>query len=205
MTHSSGDGDHGHHKFLKLGPLWISAVAALITALAAVGFFAGKSSPSQAVTSTSTSTNTSGAAPTAGTGTQHAQLSNATPQAPQSSVTVQAQPGKMLAHYTVDVAVLYGLVLADRPSRPQPDTDSDFYYTTGQVNTNGVQLAPLDPSSPVSYAACMADTQYTSFLYSNRGDAFCVTGREYIAGVRVIDEELMNPEYIRLDVTVWHI
>lgn len=198
MTHSSGDGDHGHHKFLKLGPLWISAVAALITALAAVGFFAGKGTPSLAVPSTS------GAAPTAGTSAQHAQLSDATPQAPPSSAAAPAQSGKMVAHYTVDVAVLYGVVLAGRPSRPQPDSDSDFYYTTGQINANGVQLAPLDPSSAVSYAACVADTQYTSFLYTNRGDAFCVTGREYIAGVRVVDQELMNPEYIRLDITVWH-
>jgi len=182
MTGSSGS---RHNRFVKLGPAWISAVAALITALAALGFFASKGAPAAGAPVT---TSTSAAAPTARSAIQLAQPSSAAP---------QALRGKTLAHYTVDVPDGYGMVLADHPSRPDQSNDDDFSILNGQVNGYTVQLALLNPGTDVSYAACTADTRYTSFLSPDRGEAFCMTGNQYIAGVTVLEVELMNPAYMR--------
>jgi hypothetical protein len=65
-------------------------------------------------------------------------------------------------------------------------------------------LALLDQGTGVSYAACTADTRYASFLSPQRGESFCMTGNQYIAGVTVLQVELMIPGYIRMDITIWH-
>ncbi len=177
----------------KAGPAWISAVAALITALAAVGFFTTKGTPSAG---------SPGSTGVSATATPSAHGTSASPaHVPTSAARVAS--GKRLTRYTVDVADGYGFILSDRPGRPDRDNDNDFLVLNGQVNAQSVQLAMLDPGTDVSYPACMADTRYASFLPVNHGDAFCMTGKDYVAGVKVLKVELSIPGYIRMDVTIW--
>jgi hypothetical protein len=164
----------------------------VITALAALGFFASKGASSAEAPAT---TRTSAAAPAAGAAAQVAQPPSAAP---------QARAGQLLAHYTIDVADGYGLVLAGHPSRPSQGNDNDFSVSGGQVNGYTVQLALLDQGTGVSYAACTADTRYASFLSPQRGESFCMTGNQYIAGITVLQVELLTPGYMRMDITIWH-
>jgi hypothetical protein len=178
--------------FWQLGPLWISALAAAVTALAGVGFFAGRA--------TAPSGTAAGPAPTTHTATS----ASSPPAAP---TAIAAAAGKLLTHYSVDISDTYYLDLTDKPARPQKDdgSDPDLYFVTGEIiSGNRIQMASLDGAAP-TYAACMADTRFVSLLLSvEQGDTFCLVGHGLVAGVTAKKVDVGSVATIAtLDIAVW--
>jgi len=168
-------GSNRRPRLLQLGPAWITAIAGLITALTAAGFFAGRATAPAGPPPTTTS---------------------AAPLVP---------PGTALTHYTVDLSDTYGTNFTDKPARPQRSngSDLDLFYHLGQFNLGGhVQGASLDRAPP-TYDACVADTRYAALLSVDKGSTFCITVGGLLAGITVTNFVVTIFSYVTLDITVW--
>jgi hypothetical protein len=170
-----------------LGPAWISAIAAVISALAAAGFFAGRVTAHEANPGSVASSST----PTTGGPTRAPAVHGPT-------------PGQRLIHYTIDVAKDYGIDISNHRPQPTSTDDHDLYVLyIGAIQPGNAQLAMLDSSAP-SYQACLADTRFADFIEPARRDVFCVRSHGYIAGIRVTAvDDSASGGYYTFDVTVW--
>jgi hypothetical protein len=178
------------HRFADLGPAWISAIAAAVAALVAVAsFFAGR------VT-----------APTPAAGPEPMPASTTSASSP--SAAVGPSPGTLLAHYRADVAAGYGIDVAAQAQRPREGIPGDASLVlpiVGQISSSdGGKLAQLDAATSPGYDVCAANTRFTTTAYVGRGDAFCHTGRGYLAAIKVVNQVIaVTGDYDTLDITVW--
>jgi hypothetical protein len=177
----------------------LSAIAACVAALVAVAsFFAGRATTSDP-----------------GQPTNIAHSSSQTAAAPPGSPTIAAATlaapavaaGKLIIHYTVDLADLYGMDVTDKkavPHKPEGSSEADIYYYGGQVTPNShVQIASSDKESP-TYQDCAGDTRFTSLLIVSSRDAFCFIGHGYVAAFKVLKRsDGLVTGYATLDVSVW--
>jgi hypothetical protein len=176
------------------GPAWIGAIAALITALTAAGFFAGRATaPGGATIDTAPSVNN----------TLSTAQAPSNPQIPQGKT--QIPQGTTLTHYIVDVSVDHGLSFGSEPARPTFSTvgpyDADLvvWVETKNLTTGKGQLVPLDTTEP-GYQSCANDTRFVTDLTAGEGTAFCFVGHGIIAGVKLMN---LSDHYDTFDVTVW--
>jgi hypothetical protein len=200
---ASKDDDHQPGGFAHLGPAWLSAIAALISALAAVGFFAGRATAPESGSASGAAT--SPTQTTASTASTPSTASTASTDAP----AVEPTPGQRLTHYTVDLPPDYGMDISDHRATPVsigigcPDIT---VATMGRIDfcESSVRAARLNASAP-TYQGCLADTRFSDIIWEpNRGDIFCVTGHGYIAGVKVTaDVVSLKGSYYTFNVTVW--
>jgi hypothetical protein len=184
----------------QLGPLWITAIAVLITALVGTGVFAAgratapAGSPKPAVTITATVTRT------------------ATPQASQSGSGGTHSPRTLLARKSGLVLSLhFALSFTDPTLRPFSNSSScsgDLYVCFEGVGSS----APLAVyPGRAGFSQCQGDTAYvSSFADSNGqslvGKTLCVTTSDRIATCYVTSDttETSNPApALTMDVTVY--
>lgn len=111
-------------------------------------------------------------------------------------------PGNVVSHFTVDVAIDYGISFSNSPSQPVEsgpnDEDLVVWVEANNLTSKG-RIAQLDSSDP-SYQACAADTRYGT-IDATVGTVGCFTGHGVVAGFKVT--ALVPSHYTTFDVTVW--
>jgi hypothetical protein len=173
-------------RILEQVPNWLTALAALLTAVvAAASFFAGRATapsyPNEANPLAQSSSTASASAATAGT------------------------PARtQLSSFTVDLPGQYGLIFGASPSRPIATEDgtaahmkySDLIYS---ADAQGKFVTP-DPSPP-TYQNCVDSTRYTKTIIAPAlGTSFCYLGHNMVVSVTLTASW---PQYQTLAVVVW--
>lgn len=183
-------------QFWKVGPLWITAIVGLLTA---VGFFTiGHVTAS--TTASPTVTVTASPLP-AVTVTETVAAS-----APTDSATSASGGAPMLGSYSIELTSGYTVPLG--PSKP----------TQSQFNTNGngdlgegyaaVVLGPVAPNKIVTlqtghaptFQTCSAASSFTTAVYPVDGTSFCLIEPERLVGVLVTS---IVQSDVTIQVTVW--
>jgi hypothetical protein len=187
----------------NLGPVWITAIAALITALGTVGFFTGRATatpPVRTVTVTVTAT------PRASSPAANSQT---TPAASPGSPASNPPSGQLLASYTFKLPAGYGVPLsttAPTPSQFEEGGSGDVFENFGTLITrNGNdQMVSLPAGTTPTYQACAADTLFVQSVPATTASTFCIveTGR-MIGGTVTAVSANTNPIYYTLHITVW--
>lgn len=181
---SDGSGNRG------LGPAWLSAIAALISAIVGlVAFLATRANPGES------------SAPSATTSQAVA------PASPVHSgpATTQAA-GRLLTHYRIDISSGYGINFGSSPPQPVPigqlpdlEYDADLiFYSLGDG-----RMAALSSTS-ASFADCKNDTRYTDHLTLDpTGEIVCFTGHGVIAAATLLGRHTDPTDVVTFDVRVW--
>jgi hypothetical protein len=187
----------GIGRIAELGPAWIGAIAALISALTTAGFFAGRVTapaasgpPKPTITPTAPSTSVSTGSDSSGQGST-------------------SPNGTQLGSYSIELPMDLGVLIGPmKPTQSQfsksgvGDIEQDYYDVSA---LNGDKMLSLAGGTTPTYRMCTADT-----LYENQtsgitpGTAFCLVetaGR--MAGVTVSSVSSTQPFYIVLNVTIW--
>lgn len=193
----------GLARLAELGPAWISALAALLAALAAAGFFAGRVSasptptaqPTVFVTTTVTPSPASQADSTGGPSTSSPSVGNT------------AGNGTELGAYTFRLTNGYAAPLgASAPTQAQitqSGTSYDVYFNGEITAGSNERIISLASGSTPTYSACTTGTVFEQSPPANQGTAFCIietSGR--VAGVTVASVG-NSPYYLVLKVTTW--
>jgi hypothetical protein len=164
-------------RFREIGPAWITAIAALIAALAGAGFFAGRV----------TASNNSGSSPIPQSTSRLAgPISSAAPAISPSPVisspeTDQSSSGEnaLLDSYNVTIPANKGIKFGSTPGQPESctpiDSTDDLCYDGYEVGSDE-NVAVLDAVS-ASYEGCETDTNYQIAVSSlTIGTILCFTG-----------------------------
>lgn len=205
---NAGNPDSKGWRIGERGPVWITAIATLITALAAAGFFAGRATAPGTGSNTPVSASSPTDAPAAGASTGPISTSAAAP----STGSSPGKPvnGTQLASYSVDLSAGYAVDLG-----ATPPTQTNFYSTYGQGDirypsySNRLELmdssdriVSLPQAATPTYAACKASTVFVSTVSIDRGTAFCIIEPRQVVGVIVASHDSQT-DYLSLNVTVW--
>jgi hypothetical protein len=183
-------------RILELGPAWITAIAGLIVALAAVGFFVGRSTTSGARQAPTVAVTT----PASG----HATAASS------PSPSARSVPnGTLLGSYSISITVGPGESVplnATKPTQSQLDTGAGDLGTGTPADVfvflpiNGDKMLSLPGGSTPSYQSCSADTVFEGEASSNPGTAFCLSATGRMIGVTVTS---LQSAFAVLHITVW--
>jgi hypothetical protein len=197
-------------KIWELGPAWLTAIAALITALGAAGFFVGRASAPNSVGSAPTTAPPPGAAGNPVAASASSPRSSQPASSPSTAAVPASGPGSLIEHYGIDVSEEYGINLKAQPPPPKPGSvlygsfDLELLYTdTTSVSTgdSSAYFTVLANQTSATFAACSSDTQYINYgITVSQGDVFCYYGHDFIAGVVVTKQ---TNAYDHFDITVW--
>lgn len=164
--------------WLEHGPVWLSAMAAFITAIVvALGFFWGRSTAPQSQPQPNTAITTG--APT------HSAVPVDEP-TPSDASTPSAAAGTVLNTSTIDVPDNYTLLFGSaKPTVGKTDGIYHLYYSGVQYDSGGGgTFATLDRAP--TYAACTASTRFTAYITTpDAGGSFCYIGRGLVVGITV--------------------
>ncbi|HKN97759.1 MAG TPA: hypothetical protein VJX10_11620 [Pseudonocardiaceae bacterium] len=176
-----------------LGPAWLSAIAALITAIVSlVAFLASRSTPDAGSAATS---------PSASAATSTTTSRAVVPPRPSRT------GGRLLTHYRVDVSSGYGINFGSSPARPVPQSQpSDLNYDADlaffSLHGDG-QIAVLSADS-ASFSDCKDDTRYTDQLTLDPvGEIICFTGHGVVAAAKLSGRHTDPTDVVTFDVQVW--
>jgi hypothetical protein len=190
----------GHPSFSQIGPAWIAAIAALISAVVATAaFFAGR------VTASGGDLSQPQTLSTPGTKSQIDGLRQQSTPSPS-----QTPPGTTLANTSVTIPDGYGITFSAGPMKPHHDA-GDLQYGTGfdvgQLEWPTGQVAALRNGNP-TYSACSTDTLYiaSSITDYSPGTILCFTGHGVVAAITITATDSASgavPSDVKANVMVW--
>lgn len=160
--------------FREIGPAWITAIAALIAALAGAGFFAGRvTAPNSSNLSPVSTTTPRATKPISPVSTVNPAISPLETNQPSDGA------GALLNAYKVTIPSNEGIRFGPTPGQPEScspvDSTVDLCYDGYEVGSDE-NVAVLNAAS-ASYGGCETDTNYQFSITSlTAGTILCFTG-----------------------------
>ncbi|GIG55833.1 hypothetical protein Lfu02_02050 [Longispora fulva] len=187
----------GWARLAELGPAWLSSIAAVIAALAAAGFFAGRLTADVSTSAAPPPTTSPAAVVTTG----RAAAIDPPVATPSTSAGVE------LASYDVKLVDRFGFVAAlTAPSQDQllETSDTDVRLNLGNFFTRSQnKLVALPTHTSPSYAACKASPDIIRVVQNPApGTGFCVIMQTMVIGVRVTEVQ-SSPPHAVVHATLW--